>query len=85
MRLISAGIFLKAGLDFAEGIGLVLEKTWAEWLTIGLTASFLPWEIFEIAKHFTWLKVGFTLLNILVLVYLVWVQRLRLRTHQRDH
>jgi hypothetical protein len=31
------------------------------------------------------LKVGFTLLNILVLVYLVWVQRLRLRTHQRDH
>ncbi len=85
MRLITAGIFLKAGLDFAEGIGLVLEKTWAEWLTIGLTASFLPWEIFEIAKHFTWLKVGFTLLNILVLVYLVWVQRLRLRTHRRDH
>jgi uncharacterized membrane protein (DUF2068 family) len=84
MRLISEGIFLKAGLDFAEGIGLVLEKTWAEWLTIGLTASFLPWEIFEIAKHFTWLKVGFTLLNILVLVYLVWVQRLRLRTHKRD-
>src|ERR1700758_108606 len=85
MRLISAGIFLKAGLDFVEGIGLALEKTWAEWLTIGLTASFLPWEIFEIIKRFTWLKVGFTLLNLLVLFYLVWVQRLRLRAHQRDH
>ena len=24
-----------------------MEKTWAEWLTIGLTASFLPWEIFD--------------------------------------
>ena len=85
MRLISAGIFLKAGLDFVEGIGLALEKTWAEWLTIGLTASFLPWEIFEIATHFTWLKVGITLLNVLVLLYLVWVQQLRLRAHRRTH
>jgi uncharacterized membrane protein (DUF2068 family) len=83
MRLISEGIFLKAGLDFVEGIGLALEKTWAEWLTIGLTASFLPWEIFEMAKHFTWVKVGITLLNVLVLVYLLWVQRLRLRAHRR--
>jgi uncharacterized membrane protein (DUF2068 family) len=85
MRLISAGIFLKAGLDFVEGIGLALEKTWAEWLTIGLTASFLPWEIFEIIRHFTWVKVGITLLNVLVLVYLLWVQQLRLRAHHRAH
>ncbi|HEX4582513.1 MAG TPA: DUF2127 domain-containing protein [Acidobacteriaceae bacterium] len=85
IRLISAGIFLKAGLDFVEGIGLALEKTWAEWLTIGLTASFLPWEIFELVKHFTWLKVGITLLNVLVLLYLVWVQQLRLRAHRRTH
>jgi uncharacterized membrane protein (DUF2068 family) len=85
MRLISAGIFLKAGLDFVEGIGLALEKTWAEWLTIGLTASFLPWEIFEIIRHFTWVKVGVTLINVLVLIYLVWVQQLRLRAHRRAH
>jgi uncharacterized membrane protein (DUF2068 family) len=83
MRLISEGIFLKAGLDFVEGIGLAMEKTWAEWLTIGLTASFLPWEIFELAKHFTWVKVGITLLNVFVLIYLLWVQRLRLRAHRR--
>jgi uncharacterized membrane protein (DUF2068 family) len=85
MRLISEGIFLKACLDFVEGIGLAMEKTWAEWLTIGLTASFLPWEIFELARHFTWVKVGITLLNVVVLIYLLWVQRLRLRTHRRAH
>lgn len=85
MRLISAGIFLKASLDFVEGIGLALEKTWAEWLTIGLTASFLPWEVFEIARHFTWIKVGITFLNVLVLLYLLWVQQLRLRAHRRAH
>jgi uncharacterized membrane protein (DUF2068 family) len=85
MQLISAGIFLKAGLDYLEGIGLALEKNWAEWLTIGLTASFLPLEIFEIARHFTWVKVGVTLLNVLVLMYLVWVQQLRLRAHRKAH
>jgi uncharacterized membrane protein (DUF2068 family) len=85
IRLIGAGIFLKAILDFVEGIGLAMEKTWAEWLTIGLTASFLPWEIFEIVRHFTWVKVGITLLNVLVLLYLLWVQQLRLRAHHRDH
>jgi uncharacterized membrane protein (DUF2068 family) len=83
MRLISAGIFLKAGLDYLEGIGLAMEKTWAEWLTIGLTASFLPWEVFEIIRRFTWMKVGITLLNVLVLLYLLWVQQLRLRANHR--
>ena len=83
MRLISAGIFLKAGLDYLEGIGLAMEKTWAEWLTIAITASFLPWEVFEIIRRFTWMKVGITLLNVLVLLYLLWVQQLRLRAHHR--
>jgi uncharacterized membrane protein (DUF2068 family) len=85
MRLISAGIFLKAGLDYLEGIGLAMEKTWAEWLTIAITASFLPWEVFEIIRRFTWMKVGITLLNVLVLLYLLWVQQLRLRAHHRAH
>jgi uncharacterized membrane protein (DUF2068 family) len=83
MRLISAGIFLKAGLDYLEGIGLAMEKTWAEWLTIAITASFLPWEVFEIIRRFTWMKVGITLLNVLVLLYLLWVQQLRLRANHR--
>ena len=83
MRLISAGIFLKAGLDYLEGIGLAMEKTWAEWFTIAITASFLPWEVFEIIRRFTWVKVGITLLNVLVLLYLLWVQQLRMRANHR--
>ncbi len=82
IRLISAGIFLKSALDFVEGTGLMLEKAWAEWLTIGLTASFLPWEIFEIVRHFTWVKVGLSVINVIVLLYLLWVQQRRLRAHR---
>lgn len=76
LKQISIAIFCYAGLDFIEGTGLVLEKTWAEYLTLILTASFLPWEFFEILRHPTWGKVILTLVNALVVVYLVfYVQR----------
>ncbi len=82
MRLISAGVFGYAILHLVEGTGLVLEKPWAEWLTIALTASFLPWEMYELIRHLNWIKVGVTLINIAVLIYLVRVQQLRHRARQ---
>ncbi len=86
IRLIGYAIFLYALLDFIEGTGLVLEKVWAEYFTIVLTASFLPYELYEILRHFTWVKVILTLLNVLVLLYLVWHQQSRLRSlHRARH
>jgi uncharacterized membrane protein (DUF2068 family) len=84
IRQISIAIFCYAGLDFIEGTGLVLEKTWAEYLTLILTASFLPWEFFEILRRPTWVKAGLTLVNVLVVVYLVfYVQRSLRQRHAR--
>src|SRR4051812_37726359 len=34
-----------------EGIGLLLARRWAEWLTVIVTASFIPLEIWKIARH----------------------------------
>jgi uncharacterized membrane protein (DUF2068 family) len=79
LRQISIAIFCYAGLDFIEGIGLVLEKTWAEFLTLILTASFLPWEFFEILRRPTWVKAVLTLVNLLVVVYLVYYVKGHLR------
>ena len=79
LKEISLAIFLYAGLDVIEGTGLVLEKVWAEYFTLILTASFLPWELFEIIRHITWLKVVLLTLNLLVLVYLVVHVQSRLR------
>jgi uncharacterized membrane protein (DUF2068 family) len=86
LREISIAIFLYAALDIVEGIGLTLEKTWAEYLTLILTACFLPWEVFEIIRHVTWLKIVLLILNILVVIYLIFpVQRgIRARTHRRS-
>ena len=54
-----------------EGIGLYLEKAWGEFLTLAITASFLPWELFEIYRHVTWIHLGLFAINILVFIYLL--------------
>ena len=82
LKEISFALFLYAGLDFIEGSGLVLEKVWAEYFTLILTASFLPWELYEIIRHITVLKILLTLLNIFVVIYIAFVVKDRVRERQ---
>lgn len=77
MRQISVGIFCYAAVDTLEGTGLILGKTWAEYLTLILTASLLPWEFFELIHKPNWPKAIFTLLNIAVVWYLAAYLRRR--------
>src|SRR5580693_7296288 len=53
LRRFSLGLFAYAALGTAEGIGLYLEKAWGEYMTLIITASFLPWEIFEVFRRIT--------------------------------
>ena len=71
LRRIGAVAFSYAALSFAEGIGLYLEKAWGEFLTLIITASFLPWEIFEVFHRLTWVRVGLLVINTMVLLYLL--------------
>src|SRR5438876_12403720 len=43
-------LFLYASLYTAETIGLWFRKKWGEWLTIIATSSFIPFEIYEVAR-----------------------------------
>jgi uncharacterized membrane protein (DUF2068 family) len=63
--------FIYASLDLVEGIGLYLEKTWAEYLTLTITASFLPLEVFEIINKLTLLRVSLLTFNAMVFMYLL--------------
>ena len=71
LKRIGALAFSYAGVSLAEGIGLYLEKAWGEYLTLAITASFLPWEIFEVFHRLTWVRVGLLVVNVLVFVYLL--------------
>lgn len=71
LRRIGVAAFSYAALGLAEGIGLYLEKAWGEILTVAITASFLPWEIFEAIRHLTWVRLALLIINILVFFYLL--------------
>lgn len=71
LRQIGLFMFFYAGLGLLEGIGLMMEKVWAEYLTALITASFLPIEIFELIHRVTPIRVGLLVVNLAVLAYLV--------------
>ncbi len=71
LRRIGFVAYSYAVIALIEGIGLYLEKAWGEFLTLAITASFLPWEIFEILRHLTLFRVSLLAINILVFLYLL--------------
>ena len=80
LRRIGALAFSYAVISMIEGVGLYLERAWAEYLTLFITASFLPWEIFEIIHRLTWFRVSLLAVNTLVLLYLLRLVTLRRRS-----
>jgi uncharacterized membrane protein (DUF2068 family) len=72
LKDLGVGSFIYAGLFFTEGIGLWLVKRWAEWLTVILTSSLVPVEVYEIVRHPTGLKGLLLIINLAVVAYLVY-------------
>jgi len=73
--LVAAGLFAYATLFLLEGFGLILERVWAEYLTIIATSSFIPFEIYEVVKRVTPLRIAFLATNIAIVMYLIWRRR----------
>ena len=68
---LSIGTFLYAGVFAIEGTGLLLAKPWAEYLTLGVTISFVPLEIFELVKRPSILKGAAIAVNVAIVIYLL--------------
>lgn len=82
LKQVGTGTFFYAALLLIEGTGLLLEKSWAEYLTIIITSSFIPLEVYEVFHHFSLLRTGTLLLNVFIVAYLVYVVR---RNRARRH
>lgn len=63
-------------VEGVEAVGLWRERRWAEYLTAVATAGFLPFEIHELTKRVTALRIGALVVNVLILIYLVYAKRL---------
>jgi uncharacterized membrane protein (DUF2068 family) len=55
-----------------EGLGLLARKRWAEWMTVVVTTSFIPFEIYELVEGFGTGKLLTLILNVLIVLYLLW-------------
>jgi len=73
------GALLYATVFLIEGIGLWRGKKWAEYLTIGVTASLLPVEVMALVNRVTLVRIATLIINTLVIVYLLWELRARNR------
>lgn len=71
LKELSVGTFLYAALFATEGIGLLAWKHWAEYFVIITTGLFIPLEVYELARHFTVVKLVVTAINVLIVWYLI--------------
>ena len=64
-----------------EGIGLWMRKRWAEWMTTIITASLIPFELWELFYRPNVGKLLVLLANTAIVVILVWHVRRTRRHH----
>ena len=65
--------FLAVGygvLELVEGVGLWLDKLWAEYLTVIATSLLVPFEVYELVKKPGPIKAAGIVVNVLIVVYL---------------
>jgi uncharacterized membrane protein (DUF2068 family) len=70
LKALGAGTFFYAVLEGVEGVGLLLRRHWAEYLTIVATGLLLPLEVFEILRKPRAVRVAVLLANLAILAYL---------------
>lgn len=84
VTLFGIGAFLYAALFAVEGVGLWLQKHWAEYLTIVSTALLIPPEIYELIRRLSVPRISTLVVNIAVLVYLV-VRHKKRQRQRKEH
>jgi uncharacterized membrane protein (DUF2068 family) len=57
-------------LELVEGVGLWLDKLWAEYLTVIATSLLVPLEVYELVRNPGPLKAAGIAVNVLIVLYL---------------
>ena len=76
LYLVAAAAAAYAVLEGTEAVGLWLGRRWAEYLTFVATVVFVPYEVYELTKSVTWLKLLALVINVVIVAYLLVAKRL---------
>jgi uncharacterized membrane protein (DUF2068 family) len=76
LHLFAAIAAVYALVEGVEAVGLWMAKRWAEYLTVLVTASLLPVEVYELSHRVSPFKVMAFVINLAVVGYLLYAKRL---------
>jgi len=71
IEVLSGATFGYSALFLVQGTGLFFEKRWAEYLTVIATLSFVPVELYELAKKFSVPTCVILVINLAIALFLI--------------
>jgi uncharacterized membrane protein (DUF2068 family) len=71
--LIAALVVVYALVRFLEAYGLWHSRPWAEWLAAVSGGIYIPFELYELSRGFSWIKLAALILNVAVVAYMCYV------------
>jgi uncharacterized membrane protein (DUF2068 family) len=66
-----------AVIRFVEAYGLWRARAWAEWLAALSGAIYIPFEIYELSRGFSWIKAAALVANLAIVACMVYALRRR--------
>lgn len=69
LALIAAGAAAYSAVRFTEAYGLWYARRWAEWFAALSGAIYVPFEVFELYKRFSWLSLGALIVNLAIVAF----------------
>ncbi|GAA1967180.1 DUF2127 domain-containing protein [Kitasatospora viridis] len=76
LGFVALGVALYSAIEGVEGVGLWLNKRWAEYLAVVATGVFLAPEGYELSHHATAVKIVTTAINVLAVLWILLSKRL---------
>lgn len=71
LKALAIASFSYAVLFLVEGVGLLMQRRWAEYLTVIAGASLIPIELYELSRHVGPVKIAILIVNVIIVWYLV--------------
>lgn len=71
--IVAIGLLVYAVLHIVEAVGLWHRLYWAEWLGVISGGVYIPFEVYEMIFHPSWVAAGIFCINLTVVGYLIMV------------
>jgi uncharacterized membrane protein (DUF2068 family) len=71
-------------MRFVEAYGLWRRRIWAGWFALISAGIYLPIEVFSLIRRVTWIRIGATVVNLLIVAFMIVVLLRSRKGHVRE-